>query len=235
MDIPYLGDHVRWYQHHTNRFRQGPETSKPVPKINNLDTSIFKNMNMIIWIIAGPLSFSGRLITLTFLPSHGTFLGLSDNQVAWLIAIDAISNFFGRLSIGIIGDMIGNVNTYFISMLLTTLSIFVLWMLAYSFETLLIFAIVYGVVSGGYAVLSAPVAVDIVGVTKYPSAMNFTMLFHALDILLPVFASHQASRDIGSGDPFWAYKVIAGVRYTICTMCAIVLKLRMSSRWDAKV
>ena len=76
---------------------------------------------------------------------------------------------------------------------------------------------------------------NIVGEDKYASAMSFTMLFHGLDIVLPVFASQRAMGDVNSNDPFWTYKVVAGLTYSGCILCSIILKARMDKRWNAKV
>ncbi|KAI8137506.1 major facilitator superfamily domain-containing protein [Fennellomyces sp. T-0311] len=216
-------------------FLKDQKSSNIPPKVRNFDFTILKNLNMVIWMVAGPLTISGRLITMTFLPSHGTFVGLSSTHVAALAAVAAGMNFFGRISLGIVADQIGNVNTYLISMIITTVSIFGIWMVASDFTSLIGFAVVYGVFCGAYPVVSAPITVNIVGMERYPSATNFLMLLHSADLILPVVASIRANTDITGGDPFWIYKIMAGATYGVCALLALILKLRTDNSWTAKV
>ena len=49
-------------------FLKDQKTNKKPPKVKNFDVNVLKNLNMVIWMVAGPLTISGRLITMTFLP-----------------------------------------------------------------------------------------------------------------------------------------------------------------------
>ncbi|KAI8142880.1 major facilitator superfamily domain-containing protein [Fennellomyces sp. T-0311] len=205
-------------------------------KAKNFDFSVLKDVNMLIWIAVGPLNFSARIITMTFLPSYGTYNGLTDTEVAALAAVAAGLNLVGRLATGVAADRVGNMNTYTISTFLTTLSVFLIWMFAYDFKSMIAFSVVFGVFSGSYTVLSAPIALNIVGLERFPSALNFTMLAHVLDVIIPVVTSNRASNhNTGDSDPYRLYKLIGGSTYALCTLLGILLKFRLNKKCIAKV
>ncbi|KAI9273103.1 major facilitator superfamily domain-containing protein, partial [Phascolomyces articulosus] len=204
-------------------------------KTKNFDLSVLKQNDMVLWMINGPLALSGRLVVFIFLPSYGTHVGMSGTQVATVTSIAAGSQFFGRICLGIIGDWIGHMNMYIVSMGISSLSIFVMWMLANSFASLAGFSVIFGFFSGAYILVNPPIAVSIVGMDKYPCAINFSMIINLLVIAIPAITSSVGTANNGSNDPFLPYKITGGTLYGVCVLLTLILKFRRNPKIFAKI
>ncbi|KAI9485099.1 hypothetical protein BDB00DRAFT_942702 [Zychaea mexicana] len=180
-----------------------------------------------------------RCLPQWFVKKRATAFGIqaSCNPFAGLILpfiIIPVNNTLGHKCT--VADRIGPLNMYLVSMSVSVIAVFAIWMFAYSFATLLGFIIVYGLFCGQWPVVNPSVTVSIVGMDRYPSATNFIMLLMAFDIVLPVIASIVGtSVRIGGNDAFIIYKIIGGGINGICALIAIALKFRMGRSWMAKV
>ncbi|KAI9257205.1 major facilitator superfamily domain-containing protein [Phascolomyces articulosus] len=194
------------------------ESSKK--QVKNFDFGVLKNTQFLLWIMQGPFAISGRLIVYTFLPSHGTFIGLSDNQVATVTSILSAIQILGRISIGFMADYIGYLNAYIISMTIASVSALTFWVSAYSFTSLIGFSVVFGFFSGAYGLLFSPIIASIAGMDGYPSALNFTVIANIFIVALPPIISSfgEAKDNTGLSDPFIPYKIAAGGLYGLCVI-----------------
>ncbi|KAI9270484.1 major facilitator superfamily domain-containing protein [Phascolomyces articulosus] len=199
---------------------QTEEGSKP----KNFDFDVLKKLDMILWIMVGPLSVSGRFIMFTFLPAHARQLGLSSTQIAALNSIGAASQA--------LADRMGYLNMYIISTLVCSGSVFTIWLLANGFAELVVFSITFCFVCGTYTSISNYLIIVIYGamvaslvdnMNQYPSAINFSMISSVFIIVLPLLAtlsgknsSHITSvTDITgyANDPSFYYKIMTGGFY----------------------
>jgi MFS family permease len=85
-----------------------------------------------------------------FIPLYSQSLGLSSSTGAALLAAFNFSSAVGRIMCGYLCDSIGSLNTLFISLLLTAISMLSLWPASTSLSPLAIFVVVNGVANGGF-------------------------------------------------------------------------------------
>ncbi|KAI8147533.1 major facilitator superfamily domain-containing protein [Fennellomyces sp. T-0311] len=212
--------------------RERVATSRSLQQ-GKIDFSVLLNVNLVIWLFVGPLQLYASYTTFVFLPSYATYIGLSDVQGSAIISILAAAGICGRVGAGYIGDRIGNINTFIVSMFLCVISVLVIWMVAKSLGALVVFAVFNGFVYGTYYTLSAPVALSIVPAKQYPSALGLGMLAFAFAICGPVLASYLESKS--KNHPFFSCKIISGVGYAACLLLTVILKFRIDKRPFAKV
>ena len=74
-----------------------------------------------------------------------------------------------------------------------------------------------------------------VGLERFPSALNFTMLAHVLDVVIPVITSNRASKSAEGDKQFLLYKITGGSIYALCTLLGVILKFRLNKKLFAKV
>ncbi|KAI8148220.1 major facilitator superfamily domain-containing protein [Fennellomyces sp. T-0311] len=198
-----------------------------------VDFTVLKNFNLILWIIVHPIQLYATYLAFTYLPLHATAIGLSDLQGATLVSILAGSDFIGRILVGVIADRFGNVNTFIICMMISTLAIWVVWVFATTFIALVAFAAMNGLVSGSFAVVVAPVTFTIVGPKGYPSAAGLRTMLMLAAVFGPFLAAHLESIN-HTGEPYLYAKLIAGVGTTTACLLSLWLKFRMDNRLHAK-
>ncbi|KAI7857756.1 major facilitator superfamily domain-containing protein [Circinella umbellata] len=209
---------------------------KKLERVRNegiVDWNILKNVNMLLWIFVGPIQLIAGYISFIFIPSYATYIGLSDVDGAAVIAILSSVGFVTTVVSGILADKFGNINIFIISMVIASISIFAIWMFAYSFTTLVLFAIVNGAVNGIYYIVSAPVTFCIIGADKYPSALGLKMVPFLLALAGPTIANYLDSSN--SHEPFLYVKMMAGAGFVISALLSLILKFRMEKNPFAKV
>ncbi|KAJ2008943.1 hypothetical protein GGI04_000848 [Coemansia thaxteri] len=75
-------------------------------------------------------------------------IGLSSEQGALLVGVANGATIVGRITIGYIADLAGNINMFFVTHLLVTLSCVLLWFPAKSFMVMMLFACIFGLFAG---------------------------------------------------------------------------------------
>ncbi|KAI9467718.1 major facilitator superfamily domain-containing protein [Zychaea mexicana] len=195
-----------------------------------IDVSLFKNVNLMIWIAAGPLQVYATYIITTFLPAYATSIGLSDVQGAAVVATLSGTGLIGRLANGFLADKFGNLNTFIVCMVIASLTVYLNWMFAHSFATLVVFAVLNGLVYGCYVVTKPAIIIAIVGMEKYPAAIALQMLTLVVSVFGSLAAGYieSVNHNSSSGkEPYFYCKIIAGSGYVGCCILALILKLRM--------
>lgn len=85
-----------------------------------------------------------------FLPLFTNSLGMSSSTGAGVVAAFNFSSALGRLLCGLFSDFVGPLNTLFISLLLSALSMLIIWPVSTSLGPLIVFVIVNGMANGGF-------------------------------------------------------------------------------------
>ena len=121
--------------------------------------------------VSSLLSSMGLFVPFVFLPAFARDYGASEVAAATLVGLIGGASVVGRLGLGAFADRMGVVKLYQLCYLVVGLS-FALWLLAYSYAVLVIFALVLGVGYGGYVALSPAVIVHLFGTQRLGSVMG---------------------------------------------------------------
>lgn len=98
----------------------------------------------------GAIATFPLLVPPFFLPLFTASLGMSSGTGAGVVAAFNFSSALGRLICGLCSDQVGPLNTLFISLLLSALSMLIIWPISTSLGPLIVFVIVNGMANGGF-------------------------------------------------------------------------------------
>lgn len=99
----------------------------------------------------------------TFIVMYCLNKGLGSSEGVLILSLMGAASAFGRVTMGSVADIVGKLPMLRICMTISALSMFA-WIGCTSFNSILAFAIVYGIFSGGYISLTPSVSADLFGV-----------------------------------------------------------------------
>lgn len=113
-------------------------------------TNLIKDSRFQLMFIAAIGGSFGYFVPFFFIPSFARYHGMTRSQGALILGITNGASALGRVSLGLIADHFGHVNTFWMCIFSTSLSIFFIWPFANSFATLSIFGLTFGFFIGGF-------------------------------------------------------------------------------------
>ncbi|ORX77541.1 MFS general substrate transporter [Basidiobolus meristosporus CBS 931.73] len=122
-----------------------------------LDFSVWKEKGFVLWACSAALFTFGYLIPFSYIPAYATFVGLTTSDGAILVSVMSGCNAVGRIGIGFLGDRLGRINVAAICYLLSGISCLAIWINATSYGVLMLFSVIYGLFSGVFFSLAAPI------------------------------------------------------------------------------
>lgn len=122
----------------------------PIKQAKMVEWSLFKDVRFAVLFAVGAIGTFPLFVPAFFLPLYTNSLGLPPSAGAGLVAAFNFCSAIGRLSCGFACDKLGSLNTLFLSLLLSALSIFVLWPVSTSIGPLVAFVAINGAANGGF-------------------------------------------------------------------------------------
>jgi MFS family permease len=106
----------------------------------------------------------GLFVPFVFLPSYAQAEGISAGSASTLVGLIGGSSIFGRLVFGSVGGRLGVLRLYELCVAAMSATL-LLWLWAGgSFGVLVLFAVLFGVVYGGFIALAPAVAAQVFGI-----------------------------------------------------------------------
>lgn len=112
--------------------------------------NLFRDSRFSILFFAAALGVFPLFVPAFFLPLYSASLGLSATAGAGLVAGFNFSSAIGRIACGFACDRIGPLNVLFLSLLVSALSMLVIWPISTSLAPLVLFVILNGGSNGGF-------------------------------------------------------------------------------------
>ena len=128
-----------------------------------------------------------------FLPLYASSLHLAASAGAGLVAGFNLSSAVGRLISGLLCDVIGPLNSLFLTLIISALSMLVLWPASTSLGPLIAFVIINGAANGGFFATMPTVAGTVFGSVRVSVAMGMIVSGWAGGYLLVSIISRQRS------------------------------------------
>ncbi|KAJ5920181.1 hypothetical protein N7516_011039 [Penicillium verrucosum] len=122
----------------------------PIPPSAVVDWRLFRDIRFVLLFAMGAIATFPLLVPPFFLPLFTASLGMSSSTGAGIVAAFNFSSALGRLLCGLCSDFVGPLNTLFISLLLSALSMLIIWPISTSLGPLVVFVIVNGMANGGF-------------------------------------------------------------------------------------
>ncbi|KAI9730904.1 MAG: hypothetical protein M1834_005622 [Cirrosporium novae-zelandiae] len=124
-----------------------------------IDFRLFKQKQIALYAFGSFLAMWGVWAPFDYLPSMAVNIGFSETMALYLISILNASSVFGRVYPPYLGDRVGHFNVLTVSAFLAGASILCLWLpfsYHHSHAGIIVFALIYGFVSGSYVSLLMP-------------------------------------------------------------------------------
>ncbi|KAF4631797.1 hypothetical protein G7Y89_g6331 [Cudoniella acicularis] len=144
----------------------------PITTAMFIEWRLFKNLHFTILFLAGAIATFPLFVPPFFLPLYATSLGLSQSAGAGLVAGFSFSSAVGRVGCGFLSDSIGPVNTLLFSLILSAISMLVIWPVSNSLGPLIVFVIVNGAANGGFFSTMPTVVGSVFGSRRVSVAMG---------------------------------------------------------------
>ncbi|KAI7882517.1 MFS general substrate transporter, partial [Lichtheimia hyalospora FSU 10163] len=199
------------------------------------DFTILKDVNYLLWVISTMVSVMGYFVPFFFLPSYVTqHLGLSSEDASAITAVMAASTTFGRISIGYIADRIGRMNALIICNIISGLSSFLIWVFAYDYNTIMAFAVVFGLVCSIYFSSMSTITATIVGIDRFPTGLSVLLMTNMVPVWGPSIASAVEAR-LTNTEPYFSYKMFTGVTFLLGGIILFALKIKMTKSFMSRI
>lgn len=124
----------------------------PLSKSNTIDWSLFKDMTFTCIFLCGAFGMFSTYTPTFFLPYMATSLGASSAAQSGVVACFNACMAVGRLGSGFACDRFGTMNILVLTLVLNTITTFALWSVSYTFDILIVFAVLNGLANGAFFV-----------------------------------------------------------------------------------
>ncbi|KAI8867609.1 MFS general substrate transporter, partial [Ramicandelaber brevisporus] len=155
-----------------------PAVRKPISRIYDLQR--FKDRRFLILFASSVFGSLSYFIPFYYLPTHSTRLGYTATQASALLSAMNGGSVAGRILGGFVADRFGRVNTLAVSLLISTLSVLILWLPFTQLGVFYVFAVVYGLSCGGFISTLPVVIADIWGLQGLASIVGLAYLGYAV-------------------------------------------------------
>ncbi|KAJ7573617.1 MFS general substrate transporter [Mycena floridula] len=130
------------------------------------------------------LQAAGNIVPMYYMTSYSvSILSYSSKTGSILLAINSAINSVSRVVMGILADKMGRQNTMIGGVLMSSLSVFILWYNAPR-DRFVAFVVLYGIYAGGYNALLPTTITEIYGVENYGSVNGFIYFIRGLGSIL---------------------------------------------------
>ncbi|KAF6219007.1 hypothetical protein HO133_005551 [Letharia lupina] len=147
----------------------------PIRSATFIEWKLFRDFKFVTIFLVGVVATFPLLVPPFFIPLYSASLGLSSSTGAALVAGFNISSGVGRLSSGLAADALGPLNTLFIGLFLTTVSMFVIWPVSDSLGPLVVFVIINGAANGAFFATMPTVVGTVFGSQRVSVAMGMVV------------------------------------------------------------
>ncbi|PGH17968.1 hypothetical protein AJ80_04589 [Polytolypa hystricis UAMH7299] len=115
-----------------------------------IEWRLFSNPTFLLIFTAGAIATFTLFVPPFFLPLYAHSLSLSSSVGAGLVAAFTFSSAIGRLGCGYLCDIIGPLNSLFLALLFSAISMLTIWPASTTLAPLIVFTVVNGIANGGF-------------------------------------------------------------------------------------
>ncbi|XP_064615784.1 monocarboxylate transporter 9-like [Liolophura sinensis] len=149
-----------------------------------LHCAVFQNPGYVCMCLNNILVCMGLATIYIHLPAYGESLGIDGNKSAMLMSAVGLANLLARSLIGVVDHYLTNrtFHIYAITFVLTGISV-MLMPVTSNYLMQMVFAVMFGLFSGGFGALLSLILAQIVGLRHFATAYGYILLFEALGTL----------------------------------------------------
>ncbi|KAF7925626.1 uncharacterized protein EAE98_006851 [Botrytis deweyae] len=199
---------------------------KPLPSMKSILPywPAFKEPSFVFLTIAIFLLEWGIFVPLTYITPYVVANGQSTSFGFYIVSILNAGSFVGRLGAGYVADRLGYVNTLIISVAFCVVTCLALWLPAGDSQAIaLVFAVLFGLVSGSNLSLSPVCVGQLCGVEKFGTYYSTCWMIVSFGTLTGLPIAGQILTASG-GDYTWLI-VFAGLSYALAGTFLVAAKV----------
>ncbi|KAJ9053367.1 hypothetical protein DSO57_1024883 [Entomophthora muscae] len=186
-----------------------------------------------IFAFFGLASFFGGcayFVPLYFVNNHAVSMGMNKHEAGVVASTINIGSAIGRVSMGFLGDYIGYVRCYILAIALSALTS-IIWRFSTSFTMLIVFGILYGIPSGGFAGGFGPTCAAIFGKRQLATMMGLAYSFVGFGELAgPIFSGFL----IDTFNDYYPIIYFTIACYTVGCLIMLVANVSLNRKLSAK-
>lgn len=142
-----------------------------------IDWTVLKNYQFLLLLFGTFLGTFALFVPLFFLPSFAVQLANLKPSVADnILTIINSASVLGRILPGLVGDKIGRLNAFIISVILSGVFVLALWLPCHGEALLIVLALLFGFSSGAFVSLPPAVIGQLFGIDKIKDRMSLFLL-----------------------------------------------------------
>ncbi|KAM0350988.1 hypothetical protein ACHAPU_002766 [Fusarium lateritium] len=211
----------------------------PLTSNKIVDWALFRQLNFALLFFAAGIGIFPLLVPPYFLPLYSRSMGLSTGTGAALLAGFSFSSAVGRIMSGYLCDILGPINTLGAFFLGNSLTMIALWPASTTLAPLAVFAVLNGLMNGGFFSSMPTVVGNVFGSARVSTAMGMMIAGWVAGYLFgsPIAGSLLQSHG-GADEGLSAYRpamFYAGGMSAVATILTVALRLRISKNFLAKV
>ncbi|KAJ2364280.1 hypothetical protein IW150_006524 [Coemansia sp. RSA 2607] len=186
--------------------------------------------------IAVMLAEASFYVVLFFLPVYSIGIGLTSEQGALIAGVANGATIIGRITIGYIADLSGNINMFLITHVFVTLSCFFLWFPAKSFIIMIVFACTFGLFAGSLTPMVPLCSVTLFGQNGLANNVGLLGIGMVLTTSgAPVIARLFYEKLGQNGAGYGTVALFCGGVYFLATLSILALRICVSRNPWAKI
>ncbi|KAJ5901660.1 hypothetical protein N7495_002188 [Penicillium taxi] len=206
----------------------------PIQRTKMVEWRLFRDFRFVVLFFTGAIGTFPLYVPTFFLPLYTNSLGLPSSAGAGLVAAFNFSSAIGRVSCGFACDRLGSLNTLFLSLLFSALSLFVLWPVSTSIGPLIAFVIINGAANGGFFSTMPTVVGNVFGSARVSVAMGMIVSGWLGGYILGApIAGFILNASGGQENGVAAYRpaiFYAGSMATVATILAGLVRMKVDRR-----
>ncbi|KAJ4255976.1 hypothetical protein NW762_009050 [Fusarium torreyae] len=211
----------------------------PLATTGIVDWRLFRQANFAILFFAAGIGIFPLLVPPYFLPLYSRSMGLGTSTGAGLLAGFSFSSAVGRIMSGYLCDILGPLNTLGAFFLGNALTMLALWPASTTLAPLAVFAVLNGLMNGGFFSSMPTVVGNVFGSTRVSTAMGMVIAGWVAGYLFGSPIAGFLLESYGGADeglsPYRPAMFYAGSMSTIATILTAILRLRINKKFLAKV
>ncbi|KAF7590770.1 hypothetical protein BBP40_002386 [Aspergillus hancockii] len=206
----------------------------PIRRTAFVEWRLFRDVRFSLLFAAGAIATFPLLVPPFFLPLYTESLEMAPSAGAGVVAAFNFSSALGRLLCGFCSDYVGPLNTLFMSLLLSALSMLILWPVSTSMGPLIVFVVINGMANGGFFSTIPTVVGNVFGSARVSVAMGMIVTGWAGGYLLGApIAGYILNASGGEDAGVGAYRpaiFYAGGMALCAAVMAIFIRLKTDAR-----
>ncbi|CAM9017879.1 unnamed protein product [Wickerhamomyces anomalus] len=186
------------------------------------DYKVWKSLPLQLATLWACLIAFGYYICLFSLSNYATTLGYSQHQAMIVTVVLNLSQAVGRPLMGVFSELFGRVNFTMFATLYSLVLIFVFWINLKNYSSLIVFAIMLGLLFGIGSVNVVPLVVDVVGLNSFAAGLGWANTFTGtMSLIAEVIALNLRDYTLTKHTPYFYCQIFVGCMYFLALISLI--------------